>query len=80
MDENCDEISVEELRKRAMYYYGSDGGGDGVTDKMEVILNNMFYEQPKDIYGYLVYFFDLFLNSSVLNNCAFTLLGDMYYC
>ena len=39
-----------EIKQRAMEYYAENG----VPQKMESILNNMFYDDPTDVYGHLV--------------------------
>lgn len=41
-----------EIKQRAMEYYTENG----VPQKMEEILNNMFYDDPNDVYGHLVCF------------------------
>ena len=38
------------LKQNAIKYYQENG----VPIKMEEILNSMFYEDPPDVYGYLV--------------------------
>ena len=40
----------EELKKKATNYYAQNN----VQERLEEILNKMFYEDPKDIYGRLV--------------------------
>ena len=39
-----------ELKEKAAKYYAENG----VPQKMEEILNGMFYENPDDVYGHLV--------------------------
>ena len=39
-----------ELKEKAAKYYAENG----VPQKMEEILNNMFYDNPSDVYGHLV--------------------------
>lgn len=39
-----------ELKEKAIKYYNDNG----VPNKMEEILNSMFYDNPDDAYGYLV--------------------------
>ena len=39
-----------ELKQAALKYYSENG----VTERMEEILNNMFFENPDDAYGHLV--------------------------
>ena len=39
-----------ELKERAAKYYAENG----VPQKMEDILNSMFYDNPSDVYGHLV--------------------------
>lgn len=65
MEDSHDEVVLNELRHMAMSYYGSGGEGAGVTDKMEEILNSMFYEKPPDVYGYLVMYICVFTDCSV---------------
>ena len=39
-----------ELKQQAIRYYEDNG----VPQKMEEILNSMFYENPDDVYGHMV--------------------------
>lgn len=39
-----------ELKERAAKYYAENG----VPQKMEEILNSMFYDNPPDVFGHLV--------------------------
>lgn len=39
-----------ELKQKAVKYYDQNG----VSKKMEEILNSMFYDNPDDVYGHLV--------------------------
>ena len=39
-----------ELKQQAVKYYSENG----VPKKMEEILNQMFHDQPSDVYGHLV--------------------------
>ena len=39
-----------ELKERAAKFYAENG----VPQKMEEILNSMFYDNPADVYGHLV--------------------------
>ena len=39
-----------ELRQQAIEYYKENG----VPQKMEAILNSMFYDKPADVFGHLV--------------------------
>ena len=39
-----------ELKERAAKYYAENG----VPQKMEEIMNDMFYDNPLDVYGHLV--------------------------
>ena len=39
-----------ELKEKAAKYYAENG----VPQKMEEILNSMFYDNPSDVYGHLV--------------------------
>ena len=39
-----------ELKEKAAKYYAENG----VPQKMEDILNSMFYDNPSDVYGHLV--------------------------
>ena len=41
---------VYELKEKAAKYYSENG----VPKKMEAILNSMFYDNPKDVFGHLV--------------------------
>lgn len=40
-----------ELKERAAKFYSENG----VPQKMEDVLNSMFYDNPSDVYGHLVY-------------------------
>ena len=42
-----------ELKQKAMEYYAENG----VPQKMEEILNSMFYDQPNDVFGHIVSLF-----------------------
>lgn len=42
-----------ELKEKAAKYYAENG----VPQKMEEILNSMFYDSPSDVYGHLVSIF-----------------------
>lgn len=45
-----DPIALNELKQQAMKYYRENG----VPQKMEEILNQMFYDKPQDVFGHLV--------------------------
>ncbi|XP_029645357.1 enolase 4-like isoform X1 [Octopus sinensis] len=46
----------DDLKRQAVEYYQKNK----VPQKIEEVLNNLFYDQPPDIYGYLVNFFQMF--------------------
>ncbi len=50
VDSSLDSSLLNELREEAMEFYEKNG----VPQKMEEILNAMFYDKPKDVYGHLV--------------------------
>lgn len=54
-----------EAKQRAVKYYNENG----VPKKIEEIMNSMFYDNPADVYGYLVRFiiFIIFFNRFVTN-------------
>ena len=41
---------LHELKQKAKAYYKENG----VPQKMEEILNSMFFDNPRDVYGHLV--------------------------
>ena len=77
MDAESGEIELNELKRQAMCYYGSEGNGSGVPEKMEEILNTMFYDNPPDVYGHLVRSFCLFSESKrfIKALCNFSVTG-----
>lgn len=42
--------NLHELKKKAVLYYQANG----VPEKIEEVLNGMFYDDPQDVFGYLV--------------------------
>nr|XP_015202517.1 PREDICTED: enolase-like protein ENO4 isoform X1 [Lepisosteus oculatus] len=60
-----------ELKNRAAEYYRANG----VPQKMEDVLNLMFYEKPDDVYGYLANYFSRFSTPSMI----YRLLGKEVY-
>lgn len=58
-DDTLNEVGIEELKFKAISYYGENGDAAGVTEKMEEILNSMFFDQPPDVYGHLVHLIPL---------------------
>ncbi|MBN3324368.1 ENO4 Enolase, partial [Atractosteus spatula] len=60
-----------ELKNRAAEYYRANG----VPQKMEDVLNLMFYEKPDDVYGYLAIYFSRFSKPPVI----YRLLGKEVY-
>lgn len=46
-----------ELKQKVVKYYQNNG----VPKKMEDVLNDMYYDNPVDVYGYLVSVMNLFL-------------------
>ncbi|KAL8616578.1 hypothetical protein ACOMHN_036610 [Nucella lapillus] len=51
-----------ELKEKVVAYYQDNG----VPQKMEDILNSMFYDNPEDVYGHLANFFDKFTKPAVI--------------
>lgn len=45
-----DSKDLHMLKKKARKYYQENG----VPEKIEEIMNSMFYEDPSDVYGHLV--------------------------
>ena len=41
---------LHQLKMKAQQYYEENG----VPEKVEDVLNSMFYDDPKDVYGHLV--------------------------
>ncbi|XP_015202518.2 enolase 4 isoform X2 [Lepisosteus oculatus] len=60
-----------ELKNRAAEYYRANG----VPQKMEDVLNLMFYEKPDDVYGYLANYFSRFSTPPMI----YRLLGKEVY-
>ncbi|XP_061084713.1 enolase 4 isoform X2 [Conger conger] len=52
-----------DLKNRAVEYYRANG----VPQKMEVVLNEMFFEKPDDVYGYLANYFSRLSRPPVIN-------------
>lgn len=50
-----EERELFELKQRAMAFYEENG----VPQRMEEILNSMFYDAPNDVYGHLVSSFNI---------------------
>ena len=56
---------LHELKKKAQCYYQENG----VPQKIEEVLNSMFYDDPKDVYGHLVsVLFILYLSSHTVTH------------
>ncbi|KAK7458963.1 hypothetical protein BaRGS_00039047 [Batillaria attramentaria] len=51
-----------ETKQKAVKYYLENG----VPQKMEEILNSMFYDDPEDIYGHLANYFDQYIKPAVI--------------
>ncbi|XP_064630130.1 enolase 4-like isoform X2 [Lineus longissimus] len=51
-----------ELKQRAVHYYKENG----VPEKMEEIMNAMFYDDPHDVYGHLSNYFETFSKAPVI--------------
>ena len=47
---NLSARDIYEMKEQAKQYYGQNK----VPEKMEDVLNSMFFDNPNDIYGYLV--------------------------
>nr|XP_005995799.1 PREDICTED: enolase-like protein ENO4 [Latimeria chalumnae] len=52
-----------ELKQRAAEYYRTNE----IPQRIEEVLNSMFYEKPDDIYGYLVNYFSKFLKAPIIS-------------
>lgn len=55
-----------ETKQKAVKYYLENG----VPQKMEEILNSMFYDDPEDVYGHLANYFDQFTKPAVITKLA----------
>ncbi|KAK6487639.1 enolase 4-like [Huso huso] len=53
-----------ELKQRAAEYYRTNG----VPEKIEDVLNSMFYKKPDDVYGYLANYFSNFSKPPRISN------------
>ena len=62
-----DARELYELKERAAKYFGENG----VPQKMEEIMNSMFYDNPPDVYGHLVNTNTLIarISSTLLHSC-----------
>ena len=49
-DANLSGAELYALKTKAMEFYAQNG----VPEKMEDVLNTMFFDQPTDVYGHLV--------------------------
>lgn len=49
-----DARELYEMKERALRFYTDNG----VPKKMEEILNSMFHDNPADVYGHLVSYFE----------------------
>lgn len=74
-----------ELKEKAAKYYAENG----VPQKMEEILNNMFYDNPSDVYGHLANYFQEFASCptitkikarAALDSKAHTAIQTEVYC
>lgn len=74
-----------ELKEKAAKYYAENG----VPQKMEEILNSMFYDSPSDVYGHLANYFQGFASSPTvtkvrarpaLDSKAYTAIQTEVYC
>lgn len=54
---------IYELKQQAVRYYEENG----VPQKFEEILNSMFYENPSDVYGHLVSYFEQYSKPPVIS-------------
>lgn len=54
---------LKELKQKAAQFYTENG----VPQKMEEILNSLFYDNPQDVYGYVASYFDSFSNKPVIS-------------
>ncbi|XP_066548907.1 enolase 4 isoform X2 [Amia ocellicauda] len=66
-----EEREFYELKHRAAEYYRANG----VPQKMEAVLNSMFYDKPDDVCGYLANYFSSFSKPPVIHR----LLGKEVY-
>ncbi len=57
VQDSVDPSVLYELKQQAIEYYAQNG----VPQKMEEILNSMFYDKPNDVFGHMVS--DFFLMS-----------------
>lgn len=64
--ESEEEIGLCELKQKAKAYYAPGGDGDGVTQKMEEVLNSMFYDKPSDVFGYVANYFEALAKKPVI--------------
>ena len=50
VQDSVDPSVLYELKQQAIEYYAQNG----VPQKMEEILNSMFYDKPNDVFGHMV--------------------------
>lgn len=60
------------MKQKAMKYYEENG----VPQRMEEVLNSMFYEDPSDVYGHLVNFFSQYIKPATLSKLQATQVMD----
>ena len=58
---------LAEMRRKAVLYYKENQ----VPQLMESALNKMFFEQPDDVYAYLVEFFQNHAKTSTIDKVSF---------
>lgn len=47
-------LKMNEVKRLAMEYYADEGPGACVVERMEVLINNIFIDNPDDVYGHIV--------------------------
>ncbi|XP_060075515.1 enolase 4-like [Ylistrum balloti] len=58
-----DPRELYEIKQKAVKYYNDNG----VPNKMEDVLNTMFYDNPNDVFGYLANYFEKFATTSTIS-------------
>ncbi|XP_021355535.1 enolase 4-like isoform X1 [Mizuhopecten yessoensis] len=57
-----DPRELYEIKQKAVKYYNDNG----VPNKMEDVLNTMFYDSPSDVFGYLANYFEKFATTPTI--------------
>lgn len=62
-------------KQKAMIYFGTDGPAKDLVDRFEEGTNNLFNENPDDIYAYMVWNFTFFVIIFFINYFSLSVCG-----